>query len=66
MVANLSQLHQAVDDTQQVAAGQRGGRIAGSHVFLVQATLTLGQPAVHDVLGLTREVLLNLGFEPSK
>lgn len=42
--SHLAQLHEAVHDAQEVAAGQRGARVAAGHVLLVQLALALGQP----------------------
>lgn len=42
---DLAQLHEDVDDAQEVGGRQRGAGVAAGHVVLVQAPLALAQPA---------------------
>lgn len=62
--ADLAQLHEDVDDAQEVAGGEGGGGVGGGHVVLVQRALALGEAAAHHVLMLARQLLLHLALQP--
>lgn len=63
-IVNLAQLHEDVDDAEEVAGSQGGGGVGGGHVVLIQGALALGQAAAHDVLVLARQLLLHLALQP--
>ena len=66
MVAYLSQLHQDVDDGQEVAGLQCVFGVGARHEVVIEEPLPFGQRAPQNVLELLRELLLYLAFEPPK
>lgn len=61
--AHLAQLHEHIDNAQEIAGGQRARGIAARHVVLVKRALALAEPAAHHVLVLARQLLLHVAFQ---
>lgn len=65
-MSHLAQLHEDVDDAQEIARAERIAHIRGDHVVLVQCALALAQAAADDVLMLPWQALLNIALQASK
>ena len=50
IICYLAQLHEHIDDAQEIGRGQSGAGVTACHVVLIQCTLALTQttPALHS------------------
>ena len=62
-MSHLAQLHEDVDDAQEIARAERAAHIRGGHVVLVQRALALAQAAADDVLMLPWQALLHIALQ---
>ena len=61
---HLAQLHEHIDNAQEVARAEGVADVRGGHVVLVQRALALGQAALDDVLVLAGQLLLHIPLQP--
>ena len=66
MVAHLAELHETVDDTEEVATRKTLPRLGSRHKVVIKKTLTLGQTTRDDVLVLARQLFLDFALESSQ
>ena len=66
MVADLAQLHEAVDDAQEVTGRERVASLRAGHKVVVKVPLAFRHAAVDDGLGLAGHLRFDLRLETTQ